>query len=822
MSEQRQWAHDARLSLEVARDPSRGEVYLIGGPDEARVTIYSQQCRALNLVCALRQRYPGLAQMKIAVVGAGAAGMTAAAALRALDVPEQNLVVYERAARPMITQWASYTRFLHPRLFHWPEPGWRGGDAALPLGGWTAGIAHEVRGRLLAEVEGLPIRFCTEVLDLAQAKDGRVEVTARQLGLRDPEREWFDIVLVATGFAVEEKPPGMLGGTYWHAIDGLATWRGDVHVIGDGDGALTEILMLFIDRLGHGAVEQLCSWLRTDQLPELDRADIEAQGDPTADANPNPAHVRTGAVTTAFGLLARERGARRRVVIHGLEPVLGSSSFLLNRVLVSHLKWLSPQAVEYRAQSSLVTLKEAGDLGSHVVWRVGVGGNQKKTAPLAVARLTSPEVVKTLRQPSKLTPFDAGLLGGLVDHLRRPQWTRQAEIALKAKTPSGWTADTIGPVIDAQFWPSAAARSTLADVACTLATLERIGLGVTTERIARNGTPVVSIDVLTRAASCAPADMIGDGYGTRLSRRLVSWPRGSGRDDRVTPPVIGAPPPADVFRGRSDGRLWFRLPDVADGDAGPMRGAVSALVEPAAVRAWARQMRQAGARVVGRPPHFAEDVPGSVLDGLGDVAGRDAGTHLLLAALFEQQGDWDRMCAAYVRAGRAPGERRQARGASVLRRVLGTFAHAMRRMRNGRSEVVENTIWMLIVAAAADVQTLDGGGVLELRATDSYLRREWGSRVRRLLMGGGRGRPHLSAHPPPDWALPVARLGLELRPTRLKDSPVDEEVEAVRQIAQERLLEAPSDAEAPVTLADFGVWPASLGGDLDGHRDGHG
>jgi hypothetical protein len=813
MSEPHQWANDARLTLEIARDPSLGAVYLIGGPDEARVTIYSQQCRALNLVCALRQRYPDLKHMSFAVVGAGAAGMTAAAALRALDVPEQNLVVYERAARPLITQWASYTRFLHPRLFHWPEPGWRGGEAALPLGGWKGEIAHEVRGRILANVAGLPIRFCTEVEGLAPKRDGRVEVVSRPLGSRDSDRKLFDIVLVATGFPAEERPEGMLGGTYWHAIDGLATGRGDVHVVGDGDGALTEVLMLYIDRVGHSAVEELCSWLRTDQLSELDRADIEAQGDRKADANPNPAHVRTGAVMMAFDLLSGQGGIRRRVVVHGGKSMLGGSSFLLNRVLVSHLRWLSPQAVEYAAQPCRITPQQARGFGSQVVWRVGVSSNQQKTVPLAVARLTSDSAAKKLQESSTPAPFEAGLVAGLVDHLRRPQWTPEAGAALKGKG-SGWTADAIGSLIDAGFRPSVEASRTLADVAGTLATLERIGLGVKVDRNARNGMPVVSIDVLTRTASCSPADLIEKSYGTPLRPRRAFGRRGFVDHIPELPSAPGGTSPAEVFRGRVDGRLWFRLPEATGGDAEQMRGAVSALVEPAVVRAWSRQMRRARARVVERSPHFPDAVPGGVLDGLSDVAGRDAGTHLLLAALAEQQGDWDRMCAAYVRAGRAPGERRQARGGSVLRRVLGTFAHAMWRMRRGRP-AVENTIWMLIVAAAADVQTLDGGGVLQMRATESYLRQEWGSRVRRLLMGERRGRPDLS---PPDWALPVARLGLELRPTRLK-SPVDEEAEEVRQVAQERLLEAPADPEAPVTLADFGVWPASLGGDLPERHD---
>ena len=97
-------------------------------------------------------------------------------------------------------------------------------------------------------------------------------------------RATFDLVLVATGFPSEEKVDGTRGGTYWHSLEGLDELQGDIHVVGDGDGALTEILMMLIDRFGHAAIEELCTWLPLTHLDQLHALDLEAQGDPSVTA----------------------------------------------------------------------------------------------------------------------------------------------------------------------------------------------------------------------------------------------------------------------------------------------------------------------------------------------------------------------------------------------------------------------------------------------------------------------------------------------------------------------------------------------------------
>src|ERR1019366_8493548 len=133
------WISDARIFAEVTRAKIGGAIHVIGGAREGGGTIYSQQCRAINLVCALGERDPELTEKSVAVIGARAAGMTAAGVLLAMGLPKDQLTVYERAASPLYTQRWSYSRFLHPRLFHWPEAGWADGKASLPIADWSAG-----------------------------------------------------------------------------------------------------------------------------------------------------------------------------------------------------------------------------------------------------------------------------------------------------------------------------------------------------------------------------------------------------------------------------------------------------------------------------------------------------------------------------------------------------------------------------------------------------------------------------------------------------------------------------------------------------------
>lgn len=100
-----------------ARSPAHSKVFVIGAFD-SRITFYSQQVRALSLVHALRDQgilYDGL---RVAVIGGGAAGITAAAAAAlAADV---TVDLYERADDVLPLQSATRSRRLDTHIYGWP------------------------------------------------------------------------------------------------------------------------------------------------------------------------------------------------------------------------------------------------------------------------------------------------------------------------------------------------------------------------------------------------------------------------------------------------------------------------------------------------------------------------------------------------------------------------------------------------------------------------------------------------------------------------------------------------------------------------------
>ncbi len=75
--------------------PGRPNLYVVGC-FERRVTFYTQQVRALNLVYAIAGRMPR--DPAVAVIGAGAAGITAAVAAALLDC---RVTILERLTRSL-------------------------------------------------------------------------------------------------------------------------------------------------------------------------------------------------------------------------------------------------------------------------------------------------------------------------------------------------------------------------------------------------------------------------------------------------------------------------------------------------------------------------------------------------------------------------------------------------------------------------------------------------------------------------------------------------------------------------------------------------
>ncbi len=270
--------HDSLGSLDGLTEPERRERLLgvFGVPGYAgtyvlgcfatRVTFFSQQVRALNLVDAICKSGLVLADQEVAVVGAGAAGLTAAAAfaLRGVRVRLFEAMGNPHEAQGRIPiQRASRQRALHPHLYDWP---W-GDDALSPHAGlpvldWKAGTANEVIASLgesfdairtgCLDASGTPLIRCQQqrLSDLAVRQSNQRPVTVELPG----GTEHFRAVVLAVGFGIE-KADGLAQHSYW--VDDPADSfeaRGRWLVSGFGDGALTDLLRLCIAPFDHQTV----------------------------------------------------------------------------------------------------------------------------------------------------------------------------------------------------------------------------------------------------------------------------------------------------------------------------------------------------------------------------------------------------------------------------------------------------------------------------------------------------------------------------------------------------------------------------------------
>jgi NADH dehydrogenase FAD-containing subunit len=115
--------------IQTARVPNTNSVFFLGC-FENRVTLYSQQVRALNLVDAILDQQLVREHGKVAIVGGGAAGITAAAALAKTAPALQKIDLFEARSDILEFQHRS-SRCLHPHIYDWPGPGTDRLDAGL-------------------------------------------------------------------------------------------------------------------------------------------------------------------------------------------------------------------------------------------------------------------------------------------------------------------------------------------------------------------------------------------------------------------------------------------------------------------------------------------------------------------------------------------------------------------------------------------------------------------------------------------------------------------------------------------------------------------
>jgi len=257
-------------------------LYIVGTFDTG-VTVFSQQIRALNLAwaaieselvpaIALPRLQPTRGKCKVAIVGAGFAGLAVAAGLLSKGA-DADITIFEQRDALLPLQQGSDSRWLHPRIYDWPRKGSQASVAMLPVLNWTAARASDVVVQVLAEwkkVLGEPGRLCPALycnarhLQIHETSAGTGRLKIEWVGERrnakdgtasqEPEigavgrSDDFDLVILAVGFGLERD--GVL--SYWRnetiGQPSLDQPRRTFMVSGQGDGAMIDLLRLRVSQ----------------------------------------------------------------------------------------------------------------------------------------------------------------------------------------------------------------------------------------------------------------------------------------------------------------------------------------------------------------------------------------------------------------------------------------------------------------------------------------------------------------------------------------------------------------------------------------------
>ncbi|MEO1523203.1 MAG: FAD-dependent oxidoreductase [Cyanobacteria bacterium J06633_2] len=200
-------------------------VYILGCFDHKK-TIHTQQRRAVALVNALSKFGEITPEKRIAVIGGGIGGLTAA---RAAAHHGATVTLFEKQRGLVPIQSGNTQRIIHPHIYDWPDEGSENETSELPFLNWSAGACNDVFHRVTDEFNNYVANTASEILSVKDetsissvciaepAPDrARVEISSDDGTFHD----FFDIVLVAVGFGLETRS-AEAGGviSYWQNDD---------------------------------------------------------------------------------------------------------------------------------------------------------------------------------------------------------------------------------------------------------------------------------------------------------------------------------------------------------------------------------------------------------------------------------------------------------------------------------------------------------------------------------------------------------------------------------------------------------------------------
>lgn len=279
---------------------TRPNCYFVG-PYAQRVSFASQQIRALDLVTGLSSlKYDLLKRqgISVAIVGAGLAGMMAAAALRSHNI---KVHIFEAENEILCKHEAAHHRLVHPTIGRWPFEELQH-TSRLPLFNWCASSCDKVMAKIKDEwntylhptiykpneklddfliVPNTKVRKVEKGQEIDGDRKVRVLLDEKRPNLTD-EKRWvkheYDLAIVATGYGLENLDARKSANNYWtyDRLDLDVQYESDkedddqkktFYVTGCGDGGLIDFC-----RIIHG---DFCGgWLSVTIAKALEKTGI--------------------------------------------------------------------------------------------------------------------------------------------------------------------------------------------------------------------------------------------------------------------------------------------------------------------------------------------------------------------------------------------------------------------------------------------------------------------------------------------------------------------------------------------------------------------
>lgn len=271
-------------------------IYIIGYK-ATQVSLYAQQVRALDLVYELAKASNDsdepLSNKRIAVIGAGAAGLTAAAAAGLLGA---QVILLEEQAEFMHLQRGCYTRYLHPQIYDWPENTAFAPSSSLPILAWSTGTADAVAEQIVDQFYAINRRLEQKQRPI-QCKFGvrNIKINDRTVSWSpSPQKEEklkeeknLDAIILALGFGIEKTVEQLPRRSYWR-LDSLDQSHLDstdipykVLVAGTGDGGIIDVLRAALIGFDHGPFLDRCLLIMRDEdfLKEVKKLEKDIQSE---------------------------------------------------------------------------------------------------------------------------------------------------------------------------------------------------------------------------------------------------------------------------------------------------------------------------------------------------------------------------------------------------------------------------------------------------------------------------------------------------------------------------------------------------------------